>query len=496
LDEQYNILQGDISMSSPFDGLTPEILWRNFEVLTKIPRCSGNEAAAARSVFTRARAKNLNAIQDATGNVVVRVPGTPGKERASVVVLQSHLDMVGEKDSDSRHDFRTDPINVVRAGDWIGAQGTTLGADNGIGASAALAFLDDTSAIHGPLELLFTVSEEIGLDGARALTTDFIQGKILINLDSEEDGVIYVGCAGGVDTQIKLKVKRAKASGDGLVVKLGGLKGGHSGIDINMGRGNAVQILAWYLDRLRSEVDFKLVDFRGGDKHNAIPREASAVLLVPKGGREKAAAVREAAVADLKAMFGTTDPGLTLDLAKTSTKRGALTRRDRDRFINLIVSMPHGVLAMSQSIPGLVESSTNLAVVRLDKASGLLHESSRSSVMPALRRIQASIIAVARGHGAETIDKGGYPGWQPNLDSLLLRRARKVFVATTGTEPAVKAIHAGLECGIIGERLKGMDMISIGPQIEHPHSPSERVKIDTVERFYNLLKALVADLAS
>jgi dipeptidase D len=482
-------------MSSPFDGLKPEILWKFFEALTRIPRCSGNEAAAARFVLDRARAKNINAIQDATGNVVVYVPGSPGKERSPIVVLQSHLDMVGEKDSDSRHDFKTDPIQVVRTGDWIGAQGTTLGADNGIGASAALSFLEDGGAVHGPLELLFTVSEEIGLDGAKALTTDVVKGKILINLDSEEDGALYIGCAGGVDTQVKLRVKRAKASGDGLTVKVGGLKGGHSGIDINMGRGNAVQILAWYLDRLRTEVDFKLVDFRGGDKHNAIPREASAVLLVPKGTREKADAVREAAIADLKAMFGTTDPGLTLDLAKTSTKRGALTKKDRDRFINLIVSMPHGVLAMSQSIPGLVESSTNLAVVRLDTASGLLHESSRSSVMPALARIQASIGALARGHGAETIDKGGYPGWQPNLDSPLLRRARKVFVAMTGKEPAVKAIHAGLECGIIGERLTEMDMISMGPQIEHPHSPSERVKIDTVERFYEVLKTLVAELA-
>jgi aminoacyl-histidine dipeptidase len=482
-------------MSSPLDGLKPEVLWKFFEVFTTIPRCSGNEAAAARFVLDRARAKNINAIQDATGNVVVRVPGSPGKESSPIVVLQSHLDMVGEKDSDSHHDFGTDPINVVRAGDWIGAQGTTLGADNGIGAAAALAFLDDAGAVHGPLELLFTISEEIGLDGAKALTTDLIKGKILINLDSEEDGALYIGCAGGVDTQVKLKIKRAKASGEGLKVNVGGLKGGHSGIDINMGRGNAIQILAWYLDRLRSEVDFKLVDIKGGDKHNAIPREASALLLVPKGGMEKAAAVREAATADLNAMFGTTDPGLTLDLTKTSTKRGALTRKDRDRFINLVLSMPHGVLAMSQSIPGLVESSTNLAVVRLDKASGLLHESSRSSVMPALLRIQASIVALAHGHGAETIDMGGYPGWQPNLDSMLLRRARKVFVNTTSKEPAVKAIHAGLECGIIGERLKGMDMISMGPQIEHPHSPSERVKIDTVERFYNVLKALVADLA-
>lgn len=482
-------------MTSPFDGLKPEILWSYFEALTKIPRCSGNEAAAARFVLDRARSKGQSAMQDGAGNVVVRVPSSPGKERAPVVVLQSHLDMVGEKDSDSHHDFSTDQINVVRAGDWIGAQGTTLGADNGIGVAAALAFLDDAGDPHGPLELLFTVSEEIGLDGAKALATDFVSGKILVNLDSEEDGVIYVGCAGGVDTQITFPVRRAKAAGEGLQVKIGGLKGGHSGIDISLGRGNAVQILAWYLDRLRSEVAFGLVDFRGGDKHNAIPREATATVLVPKGGREKAAAVRDAFIPDLNAMFSKTDPGLTLDLSKQATRRAPLAKKDRDRFINLILSMPHGLLAMSQTIPGLVESSTNLAVVRLEKASGLLYESSRSSVMPSLSRIQASLVALARGHGAETIDKDGYPGWQPNLDSALLARARKVFVNTTGNEPAVKAIHAGLECGIIGERLKNMDMISMGPQIEHPHSPSERVKIDTVERFYTTLKALVADLA-
>jgi dipeptidase D len=482
-------------MGSPFDELKPEILWRRFEALARIPRCSGNESAVARYVLDQARSKNLSVAQDATGNVLVCLPSSPGKEGAPVVILQSHLDMVGEKNSDSPHNFEEDPIQVVRAGDWLGAAGTTLGADNGIGVASALAFLDDAGAIHGPLELLFTVAEEIGLDGARALTADFISGSILINLDSEEDGVIYIGCAGGADTQINLQVRRTPAKGKGLKVDVVGLKGGHSGIDINGGRGNALQILAWYLDRLRSEVDYKLVDFKGGDKHNAIPREATATLLLAKEGFEKAIAANEAFVSDLKAMFGRTDPEVMVKLSSAAVKRAPLARKDRDRFINLVLAMPHGVLAMSQTIPGLVESSTNLAVVRLDKASGAMHESSRSSVMPSLTRIQESIVALAKGFGAEPTNKGSYPGWQPNLDSQLLGRARKVYINSTGREPAIKAIHAGLECGIIGERLKGMDMISIGPQIEHPHSPSERVNIDSVERFYSFLKALVADLA-
>jgi len=476
-------------------GLKPELVWKHFEALTRIPRCSGNEAAAARHVLTWARAKRFEAVQDATGNVLVRVPASPGKAGAPGVVLQGHLDMVGEKDTSSPHDFSRDPIPVVRRDEHLGAQGTTLGADNGVGLAAAMAVAEDPEAVHGPLELLCTLEEETGLTGARGLEPGFVRGKTLLNLDSEEEGSLYVGCAGGRDTLIELPVKRAAAKGKPFRVKLGGLKGGHSGLDINTGRGNALRLLALFLDRLRAATPFGLVEFGGGDKHNAIPREAQAVVLLEAAGLKAANRLVEAFRADLQAMFGKTDAGVGLELDKAKSTERPLSKGTRDALLDLVLALPHGLLAMSQAVPGLVETSTNLAVVRLEKGKATVLESSRSSVMPALAAVTAGIFAQARLAGATPIDKGGYPGWQPDLDSKVLQRAKGVHLRAMGKEAQVKAIHAGLECGIIGEKCGGMDMLSFGPQIEWPHSPSERVHIASVGRFYSFLKALLADLA-
>ncbi len=482
---------------SPFTDLKPELLFKYFEAFTKIPRCSKNEAAAAAYVLDQAKAHGVEARQDALGNVVVRVPASKGKEGAPTVILQGHLDMVGEKDSDSQHDFDKDPIPVLREGDFLTADGTTLGADNGIGLAAALAFLDDVDAVHGPLELLFTIDEETGLTGAQGLAPGFVEGKILLNLDSEEEGSLYVGCAGGADTHIHLPLQRGPTSGEAFLVKVRGLKGGHSGLDINFGRGNALKILAGFLDRLREHQEYGLVSFAGGDKHNAIPREAEAVILLPADGRKSTDEVLGRLQADLKACYGQTDAGLVLEINPGAKGDDPLTTQTRDRLLDLILAVPHGVLGMSQDVAGLVESSTNLAVVRLEKDQALLQESTRSSVMPAIDDAQRTLFSVARLAGAEALSMGGYPGWQPDMNSKLLARAQAVHKKVTGQAPQVKAIHAGLECGIIGEQVGGgMDMLSFGPHIESPHSPSEKVKIDSVERFYHFLKALLLDLAS
>jgi dipeptidase D len=484
--------------ASAFEGLKPEIMWKYFEDLTKIPRCSRNEAAAAKYVMEQAQAKGCQAEQDQAGNVVVRVAATKGKEGAPTVVLQGHLDMVGEKDSGSAHDFDKDPIPVVRDGDWLTADGTTLGADNGVGLAASLAMMSDPDSVHGPLELLFTVDEETGLTGAMEIPAGFVKGKIMLNLDSEEEGSVYVGCAGGNDTLARLPVKREGTGGEAFEVRVSGLKGGHSGLDINLGRGNAIKVLGWYLDRLRRKIkdDLKLSAFSGGDKHNAIPREARATIILPAGKKARAEEVLAEIQDDLKATFSKTDEGVKIEMAASQASGKALTKDSRDKFLCLVMAMPHGVLTMSQDVAGLVETSTNLAVARLEDDQGIIHESSRSSVAPLLAQAQDGIIALARLAGAEPEDGGGYPGWQPNMDSKVLARAKAVHEKVTGKVPEVKAIHAGLECGIIGEKMGGMDMISFGPQIEWPHSPSERVKIDSVERFYNFLKALLEDLAS
>jgi dipeptidase D len=446
----------------------------------------------------QAKLKSCQAEQDGAGNVMVRVPATQGKQNAPVVVLQGHLDMVGEKDSNSKHDFDKDPIPVIRDGDWLTADGTTLGADNGVGLAASLALMDDPDSVHGPLELLFTVDEETGLTGAMEIPAGFVKGKIMLNLDSEEEGSVYVGCAGGNDTIARLPIKREKAEGEAFEVKVSGLKGGHSGLDINLGRGNAIKVLGWYLDRLRREVkdDLRLVAFSGGDKHNAIPREASATILLPAGRKAAAQAVLSRMQEDLRTTFSKTDQDVKIEMTASKSSGQPLTRDSRDKFLCMVMALPHGVLTMSQAVAGLVETSTNLAVARLEDKQATLHESSRSSVAPLLAQAQDEITALIRLAGAEPKDGGGYPGWQPNMDSKVLARAQAVHEKVTGKAPEVKAIHAGLECGIIGEKMGGMDMISFGPQIEWPHSPSERVKIDSVERFYRFLKALLQDLAS
>ena len=485
-------------MSSPLANLEPRLVWSHFDAIRQIPRPSKHEDRIVAHIVDWAAKHKFATKRDAAGNVVVRVPATPGRERAPVIVLQSHLDMVPEKNSDVKFDFLTDPIQVRVVDEWVYATGTTLGSDNGIGVAAAMAVAEDPGAVHGPLELLFTIDEETGLTGAMGLEPNVLDGRTLVNLDTEEDGALYFGCAGGADATSTFTVKR-KPAPEGAVamtVSVRGLRGGHSGVDIHENRGNALKFLARCLNAARSQgVNFALAELSGGSKHNAIPREADALVVVSKSKagslRRKVSNLAKA----LKEEFGAIDPNQRIEVNDGSLPPTVWSKKDRDRVLDAMLGCPHGVLGMSRDVPGLVETSSNLAVVVTEGDTVRFVTSSRSSVMPSLRATTEQVAAVFRANGAEVHTHDGYPGWKPNPKSPILNKTMAVYEREFGSKPAVKAIHAGLECGLIGDKFPGMDMVSMGPQIESPHSPDERVKIPTVASFYRLLKATLAAVA-
>jgi dipeptidase D len=485
-------------MSTFVSDLEPRALWGHFDRILATPRPSRKEAAMRELVVATVRARGLEPRVDAFGNVVVAVPATPGRESAPTVVLQSHLDMVCEKNSGVAFDFERDAIVPRRDGDWLYATGTTLGSDNGIGVAAMLALATEEGLTHGPLELLFTVEEEIGLNGAAALDGALVSGRTLLNLDTEEEGALYVGCAGGAGSEIRLPLD-AMFGAEGRValrIAVGGLKGGHSGVDIHLQRGNANRILARALWALLSEFEFELFAFSGGNLTNAIPREAEASLRIARDDRRAFEAALGQLLAATRAELASVDGGLEWTVEETAAPAEVWADATTARALALLAALPHGVLRMSDEIPGLVETSTNLARVRTDGALLRISMSNRSSVSSALAAAQRRVAAFADLAGAEVNVEEGYPGWKPNLDSKVLGVLERVHERELGGKPAVKAIHAGLECGILGERLPGSDMISFGPQIEFPHSPDERVLIPSVERFWKLLRATLAELAA
>ncbi|HEX9943247.1 MAG TPA: aminoacyl-histidine dipeptidase [Thermoanaerobaculia bacterium] len=479
--------------------LEPRALWKHFDEILKIPRPSKHEERARRYVLEVAERKGLRHRQDATGNAVVEKPASPGRESAPIVVLQGHLDMVTEKNSGTVHDFERDPIIPRREGDWVKATGTTLGADNGIGVSAMLAVLEADDLVHGPLELLFTVDEETGLNGVLALDPEAIalRGRRLLNLDSEEEGTVTIGCAGGSASRLTLPLETAPAPEGtaALDVKLSGLKGGHSGMEIHLQRGNAVKLLARSLLAAAQQTPFHLASFEGGNKHNALPREAAARILVPADARDAFAAAVEREVTAIRDEIRTVDPGLKVEIAGAAIPDRVWTAAATRRVLDLLNALPHGVLAMSNDIPGLVETSLNLATVAAADGHLAALTSIRSSVASAMRATKRGLRAIAELAGGDVSETEGYPGWKPNVDSPLLSLFRQVHQRAAGTDPELKAVHAGLECGVLGEKFPGMDMISFGPVIEGAHSPDERVKIDSVGRFYELLRATLAELA-
>ena len=478
--------------------LEPKHLWKRFYEITQVPRPSKKEEKIR--THLRELLKNLKTEfkEDTTGNIVALVPATPGHENAPTIVLQGHVDMVCEKNKDKQHDFDNDSIDVSVKDGWVVADGTTLGSDNGIGVAAALAIITDTGAVHGPIEILMTVDEETGLTGANNLEPGFITGKILLNMDSEEDGTFYVGCAGGVDTVATFEIKAEKKNPSTQVCELHvtGLKGGHSGLDIQEGRGNAIKILGRALKKLES-IEYKLAAIEGGSLRNAIPREAEAILFLSENDFPNADEVINEFQKSIQNEYRTVDKGVKVFLKKTDAAfEDVFTDEFTNEIINVILALPHGVISMSQDILGLVETSTNLATINLVDGKVRLGTSQRSSVDSAKEYIANSVSAVFNLTDADVKAGDGYPGWKPNMDSELLKVSKKVFKEMFGKEAEIKAIHAGLECGILEGKNPGMDMISFGPTIQNAHSPDEKVNVETVSKFYDLLKGILKEFAN
>lgn len=467
-----------------------------FKQISAIPRCSKHEEEISQWLQDWAKDHGLAVRNDRAGNVVIKVPATPGFEGRPGIVIQGHIDMVCEKTSDSDHDFSKDPIRLVYDGEWLKADQTTLGADNGIAIAMGLALAGDPAVAHPPLELLFTVDEETGLTGAGRLDPALVEGRILLNIDSEDEGILTIGCAGGRDTRITLPLTVTKYANGQRTYKLRayGMRGGHSGVDIHKHRANANQILARALKKAKTAHDIRLLSVKGGSAHNAIPREAAAVLTCEQAhfpGLGKAVADFEQTV---RSEFLATEPSLALSISPTEIEADEsfmLTGEDTDNVINLLLALPHGVAGMSATIEGLVETSNNLATVEIRDGALHVHTSQRSSMMTRLDEITSKIAAVAALAGADTESGNGYPAWQPDKSSPLLTKCIQTYKKLFGREPAVEAIHAGLECGIIGSKYSDMDMISFGPTIENPHSPDERIHIPSIASVWDFLVELL-----
>ncbi|MDR3252829.1 MAG: aminoacyl-histidine dipeptidase [Tannerella sp.] len=471
--------------------LEPKMVWKFFHEITQIPRPSKKEGKIIEYIERLAASEGLAIKKDAAGNLCLSKPATKGYESLPTVILQAHLDMVCEKNSDVVHDFEHDPIRTVVDGEWLRAEGTTLGADNGIGVAAALAVIFSPEVEHGPIECLFTVDEETGLTGANALQEGFLTGKILLNLDSEDEGQIFVGCAGGKGTAATFDFSPVAAP-DALQyfqIKVTGLNGGHSGCDIHKGLGNANKLLVRFLYRLREECDFTLAKIQGGNLHNAIAREASAVIGLSADKREQVRVLLNNFASDIENELRRVDPNVRLLMESTDVPATVLANELRDRLINSLLACPHGVVAMSHDIEGLVETSTNLASIKaIGDAQIVVETSQRSSLDSAKIAIADQVAAVFRLAGAKVKHGDGYPGWAPNPDSKILKTAQDSYRQLFGREPQIMAIHAGLECGLFLAKYPDMDMISFGPTMRAVHSPDERIEISTVALFWQHLK--------
>ena len=465
-----------------------------FAELSKIPRCSKNEEKISQWLRKWAEANGYEVKTDKVNNTLIKIPATQGYEAAPIVVIQGHMDMVCEKTKDSQHDFNKDAIELVYDGDWLKAKNTTLGADNGIAIALAFALVKDKSVSHPPLELLFTVDEETGLTGANALEKGFITGKILLNVDSEDEGEFTVGCAGGNNTRINLNLNYESIPSEYMTYKLLATKmsGGHSGGDIHLQKANANKILARALKQLHQKGDMRIVNINGGTAHNAIPRDAEAIIAFPADKSEEYKQIIIDFEKILKTEYATVEPELTLVLSSEQTQvKEVLAKFDTERVINLLLALPHGVAGMSYDMKDLVETSNNLATIRTkDKVLSIL-SSQRSSVASRLEEHTQRIEAMAKLAGADVKSGDGYPGWQPNMDSPLLAKCREVYRDVFGEEPVVKAIHAGLECGVIGDKYPGIDMISFGPTIKNPHSPDEKIYIPAIAKTWDFMVALL-----
>jgi dipeptidase D len=486
--------------SAVLSGLEPRELWRHFESLTKIARPSRHEELAIEHVRAWAADNGFELREDAAGNLVVHVPATADRESAPVVVLQGHLDMVCERLPDSPNDPAEGRIALLIDGDWLTADGTTLGADNGVGVAAMMALAEDDSLAHGPLELLMTVNEEIGGpgEGASGLDSSLITGAILLNLDSEEDGKLTVGSASSTDTTISVEQPREPSAAGAvtLSVSVSGGLGGHSGIDIEDGRANAIKVLGRALREALAGCPFRLVSLQGGKSWNAIPRDATAICSLPLEREVAFRAAVESAATGISDAYANTDPDVSVTVTAADDAGDAWTEDGTRSILDLLAVVPCGPLAMSPDFEGLVETSTSVGEVVTDGATFTLHSLSRSSNASALPDVMGALDAAARLAGG-TFEVGLVEaGWRPNLDSAALAASRRAYERTFGEPPVVTGVHAWLETAVIGERVPGLDMVSFGPQIEAPHSPDERISIPTVDRFWRLLVGVVDELSS
>ncbi len=479
------------------DKLQPAAVWRIFEKMTTIPHGSGNESGIQTMFKAWADERGLAWQEDKVGNLLVKIPATKGLEKASPVLIQGHVDMVCEKNSATKHDFDNDPLKLKIEGDWVTAEGTTLGADNGIGVAMGLALADDPSVAHGPIEVLLTVDEERGLTGAAGVEAGFFTARKMINLDSEEDEAIFVGCSGGRDTQYSLKNRATRSPKEsvGRKVSIGGLKGGHSGLDIHQHRGNAIKILNRALQAASLEMEVRLVEINGGSMRNAIPREAEAKVVVSKAqGRKFKQTVDKALQAILNDELAESDPGFSWKVAAVQAPR-CLSLASSQTTLNLLAAIPSGVTSMSRDIPGLVESSTNLGVVKTEGARVEMVCCSRSSVTSSLESLVEQHLAVGILAGAKVEQPEGYPGWAPNLKSPLLAITRDRYKKAFGKDAELLAIHAGLECGLLTEKYPDLDIVSFGPNITGAHSPDERVQVSSVQKIWKLFAATLQGVA-
>lgn len=486
-----------ITESSIFGGLEPAHVWSHFADLCRIPRASKAEDAVREHVRAWAQARGLSANVDRAGNLLVTKPATPGKENAPGVVLQAHLDMVCQKNADSSHDFARDPIRAERADDWVFAADTTLGADNGIGVALILAALEAGDFPHGPLEALLTVDEEAGMGGAHGLEPARLAGRLMLNLDTEDWGEFFIGCAGGLDVNVERPGAPEPPPADHrhYRIVLRGLRGGHSGVDIHEQRGNAIKLLVRVLRDVESRVDLRLASLVGGTARNAIPREAFAEIAIPDVQAARLEEILASAQAELRLELMGVDEGLRIDLAPAPPS-AVLTRVEQGIWLASLHAAPCGVRSWSRSLPGVVDTSNNLGVVEVRAEGGACNFMVRSLRDPAAEALADEICSLFALSSTQAAKSGHYPGWTPVADSTWLALCRDVFRSEFGAESRVQVIHAGLECGLIGALYPDMQIVSFGPTIRGAHAPGERVEIPSVGRAWHLLVAILGEVAN
>ena len=477
--------------------LSPQPLWNYFEEICQIPRPSKKEEKIIGFLLDFAAKNNLKAQLDEVGNVLISKPGTAERENDQVVILQSHLDMVCEKNSETIHDFEVDAIKPYIDEDWVRAQGTTLGSDDGIGIAAQMAVLTSTDLSHGPIECLFTVDEETGLSGAFALQPGFLSGTTLLNLDSEDEGELFIGCAGGIDTigTLEYNPEDLPVGSYAMKLEIKGLLGGHSGDDINKNRGNAIKILNRFLLDADRKFDIHLAELKGGNLRNAIAREAFAVVVVPQSQKESLVVEWNVFTSEMEFEFERSEPKLMMHHQSVELPQFVIDSDTKTRLLHLIAACPHGVLEMSSRMAGMVETSTNLASVKFSEKNEIMLVTSQRSEIDSRKLMAAEMVASVMFLGGATIEHSeGYPGWTPNPDSVVAKIAADSYKKLFGNDPVVKSIHAGLECGLFLEKYPELDMVSFGPTIRGAHSPDERISIETVDKFWKLLVEVLENI--